>query len=230
MSEIELPRRQFTIEEVKQQSAVLVINSVDFVYEVFAQQVRRGLVPDVIEENVPTKFVEMRQEQVKENGMQLIRDYITWFRQSPRAEVADVIKSISRAKVREDLFTAIMNNRKSEVEFSDVVTQHDLIRDKLHRSKSFRDDWLLHNEERIVRIEGDEFIVEDKLWKKENMGEFSNQVRKVLDDLDIDRKVREDTRRQRRMRKLLRMANMTPVPIINASITGRPRPVLDRIN
>lgn len=228
---IDIPQRDFDLDEVKQQSAILVINSVDFVYRIFAVQVRDGFVPGVATDNLPDRFQVVSERDVKMDGKRLITDYITWFSMSPTAGKFDnkFINAIEAQPERKNALNEIVNKPVHELDFADIAVQHDWIRDRMHRQKEFRDDWLLHNEGGVIEVNGERFIVSDNVWDSEGMDGFSTQVRKVLDDLDIDRDVRETISRQRRMRRLLRMAGMRPAPILNTSISGRKRPILDRI-
>lgn len=88
---------------------------------------------------------------------------------------------------------------------------------------------LLHKEDFTLEINNDVYAVEERgEWESQNMVEFSNQVRVVIEDLDLTRQLGERLRRQAEMRRLLRIAGVRPA-IPQARIIHRETPVLDRI-
>lgn len=252
--ELDMPERKFRLDEIKRQAATLTVSTVDFVYETFAHQVKQGFVPNVVEDNLPERFKVFSEDDLKRNGKVLVEDYVNWFNEAPRAksdqppdivELPDIEGEFISPPARLENFQKVISTPASQLTVTKVIATSDRIRDKLHRDEEFRDTWLLHKTDTIIEvdrgskwplgedqqtdIESEEFLIKDSEWREAGMNKFTLQVRKVLDNLDIDRDARETMRRQREMRRLLRMAGMRPTPIIEAPITGRPQPVLDRI-
>lgn len=237
MADIEIPSRRHSLDEVKEQAAIITVDITDFIYEVYATQAKRNLLPDDVIDRVPERFKVISEDEVIRHGKELTENITIWFEDAPSFQhppdrddfIDDVATQITAEHQPIEKLREVRDNPPESLSVADVVQTTDYFRDRIHRSTGFRDTWLLHDEETVINIEGKSFMVEDNQWERENMDEFSTQVRKVLDNLDLKRDVRETASRQRRMRRLLRMAGMAPLPILNAPVTGRPQPVLDRL-
>lgn len=233
-----LPSRKVSLADVKIQSAQLTIDMVQWFYARSIIQTRnqQETFLDEIANDIPDIFKRTSLEESNEDGLALLNNITIWFNNSPTSRATDKTWSEMRQNRFKDstttketiggVYSKWQENR--ELDNIELVTLLDDIRDAMHRAKSLRDNWLLHNELMALEIEGETYMSNDPEWSEENMDMFSNQIRKVVEDLDLQRNLGSRPERQINMRRLLRMAGLRPI-INNARIVTRPTPILDRV-